>query len=174
MRTRSHTGCQHPGLRWTDSPDCCKTTLHLHGRAHLCCTQGGIHGHGPGLQNLGAESDFRPRKRMSLLFLLKWGVQILCLFNQNRTPRSDSANLEPSEPQIMEPRHGLPRVQLNMDWAPKRPRAKCAEHTYNIDTCRLHDDDHDKSSPDCHDSPSIIVRERCPKKTGAMSKSEPA
>ena len=32
---------------------------------------------------------------MSSFFLLKWGVQILCIFNQ--TPRSDSANLEPSE-----------------------------------------------------------------------------
>ena len=45
---------------------------------------------------------------MSSFFLLKWGVQILCLFGQNQTPRSDSANLEPSEPifcpQILEPR----------------------------------------------------------------------
>ena len=40
-----------------------------------------------GLQNLGAESAFRPRKIMSSYFLLKWGVQILCLFNQNQTPR---------------------------------------------------------------------------------------
>ena len=35
-----------------------------------------------GLQNLGAESGFRPRKRMSSFFLLKWGVQIQYLFNQ--------------------------------------------------------------------------------------------
>ena len=35
---------------------------------------------------------------MSSFFLLTWGVQILCLFSQNQTPRSDSANLEPSEP----------------------------------------------------------------------------
>ena len=45
---------------------------------------------------------------MSSFFLLTWGVQILCLFNQHQTPRSDSANLEPSEPifypQILEPR----------------------------------------------------------------------
>ena len=57
---------------------------------------------------LGAEPVFRPRKRMSSFFRLKWGVQILCLFNQNQTPRSDSANLEPSEPifcpHILEPR----------------------------------------------------------------------
>ena len=62
-------------------------------------------------QNLGVESGFRPRKRMSSFFLLKRGVQILCLFSQNQTPRSDSANLEPSEPifcpQILEPRLGL-------------------------------------------------------------------
>ena len=58
--------------------------------------------------DLGAESVFRPRKRMSSYFLLKWGVQMLYIFNQNQTPRSDSANLEPSEiifcPQILEPR----------------------------------------------------------------------
>ena len=45
---------------------------------------------------------------MSSFFLLKWGVQIRYLFNQNQTPHSDSANLEPSEPilcpQILEPR----------------------------------------------------------------------
>ena len=45
---------------------------------------------------------------MSSFFLLKWVVQILCLFSQNQTPRSDSVNLEPSEPifypQILEPR----------------------------------------------------------------------
>ena len=62
----------------------------------------------PGFQKLGVETVFRPRKRMSSFFLLKWGVQILCLFSQNQTPRSDSANLEPSEPifypQILEPR----------------------------------------------------------------------
>ena len=34
---------------------------------------------------------------MGSFFLLKWGAQILCLFNQNQTPRSDSAHLEPSE-----------------------------------------------------------------------------
>ena len=40
------------------------------------------HWYEAGLQNLGAETVFRPRKRMSSSFLLKWGVQILCLFNQ--------------------------------------------------------------------------------------------
>ena len=49
----------------------------------------------PGLQNLGAESGFRPRKSTSWFFLLQPGVQILYLVNQNQTPRSDSANLEP-------------------------------------------------------------------------------
>ena len=49
-------------------------------------------------QNSGVETVFRPRKRMSSFFLLKWGVQIPCLFSQNQTPRSDTANLEPSEP----------------------------------------------------------------------------
>ena len=48
-----------------------------------------------------------PGKSMSSYFLLQWGVQILCLLSQNQTPRSDSANLEPSEPifypQILEP-----------------------------------------------------------------------
>ena len=57
---------------------------------------------------LGVETVFRPPKRMSSSSLLKWGVQILCLCSQNQTPRSDSANLEPSEPifypQILEPR----------------------------------------------------------------------
>ena len=45
---------------------------------------------------------------MSSSFLLKWGVQTPYLFHENSTPRSDSANLEPSElifyPQILEPR----------------------------------------------------------------------
>ena len=31
-------------------------------------------------------------------FLMEWGVQILYIFNQNQTPRSGSANLEPLEP----------------------------------------------------------------------------
>ena len=48
---------------------------------------------------------------MSSFFLLKWGVQIRCLFSQNQTPRSDSTNLELSEPifypQMLEPRLGL-------------------------------------------------------------------
>ena len=35
---------------------------------------------------------------MSSFFLLQRGVQILCLFNPKQTPRSDSANPEPSEP----------------------------------------------------------------------------
>ena len=34
---------------------------------------------------------------MSSFFLLEWGVQTLCRFDHNRTPRSDSANLEPSK-----------------------------------------------------------------------------
>ena len=46
---------------------------------------------------------------MKSFFLLKRGVQILYLFNQNQTPRSDSANLDPSEPmfrpRILEPRY---------------------------------------------------------------------
>ena len=37
---------------------------------------------GAGLQNLGAETVFRPRKSTSSYFLLKWGVQIQYLFNQ--------------------------------------------------------------------------------------------
>ena len=45
---------------------------------------------------------------MSSFFLLKWGVQIQYIFNQKQTPRSDSANLETSEPifcpRILEPR----------------------------------------------------------------------
>ena len=57
-----------------------------------------------------------PRQRMSPSFLLKWGIQILCLFNQNQTPRSDSANLVPSEPmfcpQILVPRHQASVRQL--------------------------------------------------------------
>ena len=56
----------------------------------------------------GAESVFRPQKRMSSHFLLKRGVQMPYLFHENQTPRSDAANLEPSEPvfcpQILEPR----------------------------------------------------------------------
>ena len=56
----------------------------------------------PGLQNLGAESGFRPRKSTSS----NWGVQILCIFNQNQTPRSDSANLEPTEPIFYPPHSG--------------------------------------------------------------------
>ena len=43
-------------------------------------------------------------------------MQILCLFNQNQTPRSDSANLEPSEaifcPQILEPRRACARCDM--------------------------------------------------------------
>ena len=37
----------------------------------------------------GRKWVFRPRKTMSSFFLLKWGVQMLCLFNQTQTPRSD-------------------------------------------------------------------------------------
>ena len=37
---------------------------------------------GTGLQNLGVETVFRPRKSTSSFFLLKWGVQIQYLFNQ--------------------------------------------------------------------------------------------
>ena len=51
-----------------------------------------------GSRILGVETGFRPRKIMSSFFLLKWGVRMLCLFNRNQTPRSDSVNLEPSEP----------------------------------------------------------------------------
>ena len=36
----------------------------------------------PGLQNLGVETVFRPRKSTSSFFLLKWGVQMQYLFNQ--------------------------------------------------------------------------------------------
>ena len=62
-------------------------------RSYRCCSGLGSQ------QNLGVETVFRPRKRMRSFFLLKWGVQILlCLFCQNHTPRSDSANLEPPEP----------------------------------------------------------------------------
>ena len=63
----------------------------------------------PWAPEFGGRIGFRPRKRMSSFFLSTWGTQILYLFNQNRTPRSDSANLEPSEsifcPQILEPRY---------------------------------------------------------------------
>ena len=52
----------------------------------------------PGLQNLGVGTVFRPRKRLSSFFLSQRGVRIQCLFSQKQTPRSDSANLEPSEP----------------------------------------------------------------------------
>ena len=47
---------------------------------------------------------------MSSFFLLKWGVQMLCLFNQNQTPRSElgqSRTLRAhkhSAPEILEPR----------------------------------------------------------------------
>ena len=62
-----------------------------------------------GLQNLGAETVFRPRKRMSSFFLLQRGVQIvLYLFHENQIPRSDSAFFVPLElifcPRILEPR----------------------------------------------------------------------
>ena len=64
-------------------------------RSYRCCSGLGSQ------QNLGVETVFRPRKRMRSFFLLKWGVQILlCLFCQNQTPRSDSANLEPPDPFI--------------------------------------------------------------------------
>ena len=71
-----------------------------------------------GLQNLGVESVFRPRERMSSFFLLQWGVQILCIFNQDQTPRSDSANLEPCEP-IFCPRNSGAQDQMLPDgsWA---------------------------------------------------------
>ena len=49
---------------------------------------------------------------MSSSFLIQRDVQIPCLLNQNQTPRSDSASLEPSEPifcpQILEPRFDVP------------------------------------------------------------------
>ena len=35
-----------------------------------------------GLQNVGVETVFRPRRSTSSYFLLKWGVQIQYLFNQ--------------------------------------------------------------------------------------------
>ena len=52
-------------------------------------------------------------------------MQILCLFNQNQTPRSDSANLEPSEPifypQILEPRFAECRDRTGDGCSPKEP-----------------------------------------------------
>ena len=63
----------------------------------------GFHRRGarPGLTSefvWGQISCSTPRKRMSLYFVLEWGVQIHYNFHENQTPRSDSANLEPSEP----------------------------------------------------------------------------
>ena len=55
-------------------------------------------GHALGSRIWGVETGFRPRKSSSSFFLLKWGVQILCLFSQNQTPRSHSTNLETPEP----------------------------------------------------------------------------
>ena len=43
---------------------------------------------------------------MSSCFLLKWGAQIPYLFYENQTPRSDSANFEPSEPIFNPPNSG--------------------------------------------------------------------
>ena len=63
------------------------------------------------------QSRFPPPQRiMSSFFLLKWVVQILYLFDQHQTPRSDSANprgkLEPLEhifcPPILAPRLRTP------------------------------------------------------------------
>ena len=92
---------------------------------------------------------------MSSYFLLTWGVQILCIFNQNQTPRSDSANLEPSEtifcPQILEPRPppvvftdgscvgavqlrpyvALRRMFCLQAWGPQRSRTFMAWYTRN-------------------------------------------
>ena len=65
-------------------------------------------GHALGSRIWGGETIFCPRKSSSSFFLLKWGVQIMCLFSQNQTPRSDSVNFVSSEPifcpQILEPR----------------------------------------------------------------------
>ena len=56
----------------------------------------------------GGRISFPHPEKNESFFLLKWGVQILYIFNEKQTPRSDSANLEPSEPifcpQILEPR----------------------------------------------------------------------
>ena len=44
---------------------------------------------------------------MSSYFLLKWGVQIPYLFlAENQTPRSDSANFVPLEPNVLPPTSG--------------------------------------------------------------------
>ena len=62
----------------------------------------------PGLQQFGGRISFPHPEKNESFFLLKWGVQILYIFNEKQTPRFDSANLEPSEPifcpQILEPR----------------------------------------------------------------------
>ena len=48
---------------------------------------------------------------MSSFLLLKWGVKILYLtINQNQTHRSDSANLEPSEPIFCPPNTGAQSI----------------------------------------------------------------
>ena len=63
---------------------------------------------------------------MSSFFLLKRGVQIPYLFNQTQTPRSDSANLEPSEPilcpQILELRYAPKRSQSTISYPPRTPQ----------------------------------------------------
>ena len=64
-------------------------------------------------------------------------MQILCLFNRNQTPRSDSVNLEPSEPifcpQIMGPRHCPTRELAGDMWdadAAANPEFAGAAHVY--------------------------------------------
>ena len=59
--------------------------------------------------NLGGRIVFTPPENNELVLSIETGcTSIPCLFNQHQTPRSDSANLEPSEPlfcpQILEPR----------------------------------------------------------------------
>ena len=55
---------------------------------------------------------------MRSFFRLEWGVQILYIFNQNQTPRSDSVNFVPLQPilcpQILEP-SVMPRSRRPQD-----------------------------------------------------------
>ena len=57
---------------------------------------------GAGLQNLAMGRVGFPappeKNELHTFYYNEVYVQILCIFNQKQTPRSDSANLEPSEP----------------------------------------------------------------------------
>ena len=64
---------------------------------------------------------------MSSFFLSKRGVQILCLFNQNQTPRSDSANLEPSKHIFCPPNSGAQVILELPTVSPEQCRDRTAQ-----------------------------------------------